>query len=215
MDGFAHFSRGSLLFAEDFDLPEVEAVTEIIEPEVIEPTFSLDELTKARETAWHDGHSAGLQQAAADSVAAVHETVAAIAAQLIEEREDAALRAEMSAQAIASVLLDSFAATFPALCAEYGDAEVRSVVRVMLPALMQEPAIKIRAHPRTAEAVAEEVARLDPDLVARVQTLAVESMAPGDVRVSWRNGSATRDAAALWQQVLQALAPIGETIDGG
>ena len=34
-------------------------------------------------------------------------------------------------------------------------------------------------------------------------------MAPGDVRIAWHNGAATRDAAALWQQVAAILAPAG------
>ena len=49
------------------------------------------------------------------------------------------------------------------------------------------------------------------------------AMPPGDVRIAWRNGSATRDAAELWRQVAAVLMPAGllmahaairETIDG-
>ena len=108
-------------------------------------------------------------------------------------------RAEQSAEAIARLLLDSLAAAFPRLCAQYGDAEVRAIVRVVLPGLTQEPAITVRAHPRTATALAQEIARLDPDLAAHVQTVECDAMPPGDVRIAWRNGSATRDAAALWR----------------
>jgi flagellar biosynthesis/type III secretory pathway protein FliH len=214
MDGFAHVSGGNLLFAEDFDLAEVESDPPADEPEVIEPTYSFGELSEAREAAWRDGHSAGLREAAADSVAAVHETATVIAMQLAEEREVAAARAERSAASIARLLLDSLDAAFPALCTRYGDAEVRSLVRIILPALTQEPCITVRMHPRTAEAVAQEIALLDPELSTRVQTVACDAMAPGDVRVVWRNGAATRDAAALWGQVAQALAPIKETTDG-
>jgi hypothetical protein len=214
MDGFGHVSRGALLFAEDFDRDKVMSEPQAIEPEVIEPTYSVGELTEAREAAWRDGHSAGLREAAADSVAAVHETATAIATQLAAEREVAAARAEQSAASIARLLLDSLDATFPTLCEQYGDAEVRSLVRVVVPALTQEPCITVRAHPRTATAVAEEIARLDPELSTRVQTVACDSIAPGDVRVIWRNGAATRDAAMLWQQVLRTLAPIKETTDG-
>ena len=55
--------------------------------------------------------------------------IAAIAEQFAAEREAAAARAEQSAEAIARLLLDSLAAIFPALCARYGDAEVRAIVR--------------------------------------------------------------------------------------
>ncbi|HLY88550.1 MAG TPA: hypothetical protein VKQ27_06155 [Acetobacteraceae bacterium] len=214
MDGFARVSDGNLLFAEDFDLADAVPEPQVIEPEVIEPTYTFGEVSEAREAAWRDGHSAGLREAAADSVAAVHETATVIATQLAEERELAAARAEESAASIARLLIDSLDATFPALCARYGEAEVRSLVRVIVPALTQEPCITVRSHPRTAEAVAEEIARLDPELSTRVQTVACDAMAPGDVRVIWRNGVATRDATALWEQVVAVLAPIKEMTDG-
>jgi hypothetical protein len=34
-------------------------------------------------------------------------------------------------------------------------------------------------------------------------------MPPGDVRITWRNGSAVRSVDALWQQVVDVLAPAG------
>ena len=214
MDGFVQMSRSDVLFAEDFDVPELIPELEVIEPGEAEPTFSIAEMTEVRGTAWREGHTAGVQTAVADSVAAVHETVVAIATQLAAEREVAAARAEESATAIARLLLDSLNTIFPSLCARYGEAEARSVIRIVLPALTQEPTITVRSHPRTSHAVAEEVSRLDPELLARVQMIACEEMAPGDVRVTWHNGAATRDAAGLWEQVLQILAPVRETNDG-
>jgi hemolysin-activating ACP:hemolysin acyltransferase len=130
----------------------------------------------------------------------------------------------VSAEAIAQLLLGGLAAVFPAMCAQYGDAEVRSIVRIVLPALTQEQVITVRTHPRTAKALAWEIARLDPELAAHVETVECDAMSPGDVRIAWRAGSATRDTAALWEQVAAVLMPAGllrtdaairETIDGG
>lgn len=215
MDGFAHMSRGDVLFAEDFDLTEGGPDPGVIDPEIIEPAFSFAELTEAREAATREGYTAGIQAAAADGVAAVHETVVAISTQLAAERQVAAALAEQAATAIARLLLDSLNAAFPSLCERYGDAEARAVMRIVLPALAQEPEIIVRANPRTAHPVAEEVARLDPEVAACVQTIACEEMAPGDVRVTWRSGAAVRDAAALWKQVFQVLAPVKEMFDAG
>jgi flagellar biosynthesis/type III secretory pathway protein FliH len=218
MDGFAHLSRTGTLFAEDFDKPQAAA-----EPAATEPVFSASDLDAAREAARLEGRAAGLQEAAASDVAATRKAVAAIAEQFAAEREVTAARAEMSAEAIARLLLDSLAATFPKLCARHGDAEVGAVVRVVLPALTQEPAITVRVHSRTAATVAREIALLDPDLAEHVQTVECDAMPPGDVRIAWRNGAAARDAAALWQQVAVVLLPAGllradatikETIDG-
>ena len=150
--------------------------------------------------------------------------ITAIAEQFAAERDEALARAEVSAEAITQLLLGGMAAVFPAMCAQYGDAEVRSIVRIVLPALTQEQVITVRTHPRTAKALAREIARLDPELAAHVETVECDAMSPGDVRIAWRDGSATRDTAALWEQVAAVLMPAGllrtdaairETVDGG
>jgi hypothetical protein len=218
MDGFAFVSQPDTLFGEDFDLPDT-----VPDPEVIEPVFSASEVADARAAAWREGNAAGLDEATKSDAAATHRAVAAIAARVAAECEAATARAEQAAEAIAGLLLDSLAATFPALCARYGDAEVRAVMRAVLPALTREQAITVRANPITAAAVAQEFARLDPDLAAHVRTIECDAMPPGDVHITWHNGGATRDAAGLWQQVAEVLVPAGlmradatirETIDG-
>src|ERR1700760_3428977 len=120
MDGFAHSPRMDALFPEDFDGPE-----EAPEPEVIEPVFSVSELAAARDAAWQEGHAAGLQAATESEAAATRQALEAIGEQFVAEREAGAEWAEQSAESIARLLLDSLAATFPKLCASYGDAEVR------------------------------------------------------------------------------------------
>jgi hypothetical protein len=204
MDGFAFVAKPGALFVEDFDLAEAAP-----EPEVIEPVFSASEVAAARETAWREGNAAGLGESTDGDVAATRRAVEAIAASVAAECNAAAARAEQTAEAIAGLLLDSLAATFPALCARYGDAEVCAIVRAVLPALTREPAITVRANPITAAAVAGEFARLDPDLAAHVRTIECDAMPRGDVRVAWHNGGATRDAAGLWQQVAEVLVPAG------
>ncbi|HJU26719.1 MAG TPA: hypothetical protein VJ722_08595 [Rhodanobacteraceae bacterium] len=204
MDGSAYAPRLGALFAEDFDLPEAAP-----EAQVIEPVFSASELAAARQAAWHEGHAAGLQESAATEMTATKQVIAQLKELLGAESQAGAVRAESEAMAIARLLLDSLAATFPALAARYGDAEVRAIVRAVLPALIREPAITIRAHPETIVVIAQEIIGLDPDLKAHVQTVACEDMAPGDLRIAWRNGSAVRNANALWQQVAEILAPAG------
>jgi flagellar biosynthesis/type III secretory pathway protein FliH len=210
MDGLMHIPRTIMLFGEDFD-----RVEDAPEPEVIAPTFSIGELTEAREAAWQDGHAVGLQEAAAESAASIRRAMEHIATQLSEERDVVAVRAEQHAKTIAQLLLDSLAAAFPELCARHGDDEVRAIIRIVMPGLIQEPAITVRAHPRTIAAVAQEIAHADPELAARITTIECDAMAPGDVRVTWHNGAAIRDAAKLWHDVAEALLPIKETIDGG
>jgi flagellar assembly protein FliH len=204
MDGSAYTPRFAALFAEDFDLPRATP-----QAQVIEPVFSASELTAAREAAWQEGHAAGLREAAETDTAATKQAIAQISELLRSESQAGLVRAETEAAAIAQLLLDSLAAVFPTLAARYGDAEVRAIIRTVLPALIREPVITVRAHPETTAVIAQEIVGLDPDLKEHVQTISCEDMMPGDLRIAWRNGSAVRNATALWQQIAEILTPAG------
>jgi len=196
--------HAALLFADDFDLPPEPA-----EPEAIEPVFSAAEIAEAREAGWRDGHASTLAEAAASDTAAVRQTIEAIAAEFAALRETAAAQAGEAAEAIARLLLDSLAAVLPALCAQHGEAEMQALVRAVLPALSQEPEVTVRVGAESVEAISQEIAKCDPDLASRVRVVPCGTLPVGDVRITWRNGSATRDASALWQQVAAILMPAG------
>jgi len=209
MDGAVHFglsgaSIGSL-FEEDFDRP---AATDP-EPDAPEPAFSAADVAAARAAAWREGQAAGVAEAASYNDAATRRAIESIAEQFADVRDAATAHAEQSADAIARLLLDSLAAVFPVLCACYGEAEVQAIVRSVLPALAQEPAVTVRSNAITAPAISREIGRLDPDLAAHVRIVECDGMTPGDVRIVWRNGAAVRDATRLWEQVAAILAPAG------
>ena len=195
------------LFDEDFDRPPAPPPPP--EPEVIEPVFTVAELDSARETAWREGHDTALADAEKSATVIAGRVFAHIAAQLDTARAEASKIAEQSAEAIAHLLLDYFATAFPALSALHGVNEVRAIIRTVLPPLRQEPKIAIRLDPVSARSVAHEIERLDPDLVDRIDLIPTDAMKAGDLRITWRNGSAVRDTGALWQQVADILAPAG------
>jgi flagellar biosynthesis/type III secretory pathway protein FliH len=197
----------SSLFDEDFDHPPAPPPPP--EPEVIEPVFTAAELDAARDIAWRDGHDTALSEAERSATAVATRVLAQIAAQLDNAAVEAARVAEQSAEAIAHLLLDCFVTSFPALSAQYGGDEVRAIVRAVVMPLRQEPKITIRLDPVSAGTIAQDIERLEPDLMPRVQVVPTDTMQLGDVRITWRNGSAIRDTGALWQQVVDILAPAG------
>jgi flagellar biosynthesis/type III secretory pathway protein FliH len=199
--------RSAPLFDEDFDHPAPPPPPP--EPEVIEPVFTVAELDAAREMAWREGHEVAQAEAEQSATAIAHAVLARIAEQLDTALDEANRLAEQAAEAIALLLLDCFAKVFPTLCERYGAEEVRGVIRTVLPALRQEPKITVRLDPMSARTVVQELERLEPDLVPRVDLIPTDAMQAGDVRVTWRNGSAVRDTGALWQQVACILAPAG------
>ncbi len=206
MDTMPEFGRrpsGKVLFAEDFDVsPERDSAAE---PEVIEPTFSAAELEAARVAAWKAGSDAASAEAAAADHAIIRQTVAAIAKQLTAAHDELLNLAEQSATTIARLLLGSLGVVLPELASRYGEAEVLAIIRIVLPGLFKEPAVTLRINPRHRETVAHEIERLDPDLAARLQIVPTDAIPAGDARIAWRNGGATRDVAALWDQVVATL----------
>ena len=195
------------LFAEDFGLPnEHDGASG---KKLAEPTYTCAELAEARTASWRDGQEAGAAAAGASTAATTNALLATIAAAL-HDAESAAVRiAEHSVEAVARVLMDSLAKLFPTLCAQHGEAELCALVRTILPALAQEPALTVRVNPRHTPALMRELDRLDPELVERVRLVPVEAIAAGDVRVSWRDGTATRDTSGLWHQVQAVLGAAG------
>ena len=194
------------LFAEDFDLPRRAAIPA---SEVINPTYTAADLAEARAEAWAAGHAAGTTEANGMITATTRSLLEAIAAALHDAKATANTVAERSVEAIARLLLDSLAKLLPALCERHGEAELCALIHTILPALAQEPTITVRLNPVHTTALMRELDRLDPELVERVRLLPVEAIEVGDVRVSWHDGSATRDTAALWQQVRAVLEPAG------
>ena len=195
------------LFAEDFDLPR--GGRDIPDPEVIQPGFSAADVAAARAEAWAEGFESGAAEAQRRAASDVGALLERIAASLRDTHADATAIAEQAAEAIARTLLDSLGAVLPALCAQHGEDELRALVRTILPALAREPSVTLRLHPAHIPALMRELDQLDPELIERVHLLPVEAIPPGDVRVSWQDGVAVRDAAALWRQVQAVLAPAG------
>lgn len=193
-----------LLFDEDFDLP-----TKPPDPEVIEPLFTAAELLAAREEAAQESRDRAIAEAEATAHIATGRALAEIARQVTAAREEIAAIAEQSAEAIARLLLGCFATALPALSAYHGAGEVAAVLQKILPALHREPKITVRINPDLVSAMTEELQSLDHDLAARVQLIAADAMAIGDVRVSWEHGAAIRCAASLWSQIESVLAPAG------
>jgi flagellar biosynthesis/type III secretory pathway protein FliH len=204
---FSSRGGGVLLFDEDFDLPPPPEPT--LEPEVIEPLFTLAELKAEREEAVREGREAALKEFSASSVVTSGHALASIAEQMAAVRIEMASSAEQSAEAITRLLLDCFATAFPALSARHGASEAAAVLHEILPALHRETKITVRVNPHIAAAMTKEIQTLDADLAAHVRLVPTDAVAVGDARVTWKNGAASRDTASLWRQIENILAQAG------
>jgi flagellar assembly protein FliH len=209
-----HARRPAILFAEDFDAPPDIAVLddppEEPEPPPPPPPPAITEadVAAARADAYAEGHRNGLAQAQADRAEVSRQMLGVIAGRLDATRAEAAQAVEEQADAVARLLLGTLATMLPALCARHGAGEVAALARAVLPALAREPRVTIRVSPHVLAAVEQELARLDPELHGLVSLVPTDAVAPGDVRIAWQDGAAVRDAASLWREVAEALAPL-------
>ncbi len=198
-----------MLYAEDFDDEGAGPVTEeagpVPEPELIEPVFTAAELEAARAEAWQ----AGRTEAEHGLSASRNHLLAQLAGGMSEARGGAYAAAEAGAVGVARYMLGALATCLPQLCQQHGAAELRALVRTLLPALSEEPRITIRVNPHMLPVMQAEIATLDAEIAERVHVMPTDAVEPGDARVTWADGSAMRDTARARAAFAEGLASLG------
>ena len=207
----AHLHRPGVigvLYAEDFDdLGDNVVVLSHPEPEpeIIEPVFTAAELDAARA----DALLAGRAAAERDLTTARNQLLQSLVTGIAETRAAARDIAEQAASGVATCMLSLMAACLPALCAQHGAAELQALVRVLLPALTEEPRVTVRINPQMLPVMQAEIDGLDAEIAERVHLLATDSMPPGDARITWAEGSAVRDTSRARAAFEDGLAELG------
>jgi flagellar biosynthesis/type III secretory pathway protein FliH len=200
-----HAARNTYLMAiEDFDAPEQDTAPP--EPEatapVIDPLPGL--IAAARAEGLAEGRAAGAaaMQATldADIAAALARTAIAVEAGRDELRAVAAAQATEVARLACALL----AAAIPSLAERHAEAEVMRFAEAILPALEEEPAMTLRVAPALADAVSARLAAH-----RRLEVLPDATIEPGDARLRWQGGQATRRAEAARRAIQDLLAAHG------
>ena len=207
-------SLSGVLYAEDFDAPEpasppraAQPMPVPAEPVVIEPTFSLTDLQRATERARQEERMAARQQAEQDAAVLRTQALVQLADAVAQSRSDAARIAAEAADATAQTLLATVAALLPVLSATHGQAEAAALLRLLLPAMANEPRLTVRAHPELVTSLRQETRTLLEAGNTVVEWIDSETMVPGDIAVRWQDGSMIRDTNALCAQVHALLVP--------
>ena len=200
-------SPGVLLFDEDFDPRPPEPPPP--EPEVIEPSFTLADLEAARDAAAREAREQALKEAEASVQAFTRRALETLASEVMSARAEAAAAAEEATEALVRLLLDCFAAAFPTMSQRHGPDEAAALLTSILPELRREPDVAVRLCPGMVGGIRDEIERFDGDLANRVRLIPTDALPPGDIRVEWTNGAASRDAQGLWTEIEAILAPAG------
>lgn len=195
-----------ILYIEDFDAPTVPDRPSSV-PAIITPSFTAEDLDAARE----EGRRAGAADATTEraGIDAQLRTAAlgTIGEALGAARADARSVAQAMAEETAAAILALLAAALPAAAARTAGGEVAALLQTLLPALSREPTLNIRVHPELLNDISAAIEPIWPPDGGRLTLTGDATLAPADVRVSWNDGDAVRDTAALWADISAALAP--------
>lgn len=200
------------LFDEDFDTGATRRRT-AEPPPPPPPTPAEIEAQVAR--AYGDGLSEGMARATADRAEITRRLLETIADQMQATRADVLEAADTAAAALSRLIFRCLTASFPALEKRLGPDDAATFARLIVESLYDVPQIVVRANPHAVPALTAAFDAFDTDLRARIEITPTDALSPGDTRISWGAGHATRDPDATWRRTLEALAGIGlaETSD--
>jgi flagellar assembly protein FliH len=178
--------------------PEEEA-----EPEPPPPSFTVEELEFARDSAYEEGRQAGQGEALEQSERMIATALTALSDQMqtVFRQQDEANDA--NARAATRVALAVLKKVLPATCETHAFDEVTRVVEDVVVHILDEPRIIVKVAEPLVDAVRE---RLEAVCEAhgfegRVVVQSDVRLTPGDCRVEWTDGGAERDQARLIQDI--------------
>lgn len=199
-------------FTFDLDFSEPEAPTEPevvvdeeeeLEPEIEIPTFSEEDIERARA----EGHDAGREEGRRDAAAATEQRLVEGIDQLgvqLTEIFDAQVAANQEiAREMLAVAVGIAKKMFPDLNARNALGEIEKVVQETLNAINEEPRVQIFVHPDLRESFGDRLATISAKAAydGKVFVNPDGALDVGDCRVEWSNGSAIRDTTKLWEMV--------------
>lgn len=198
-----------VLFGESFDPPPPPPAA-APEPEIIAPSFTLEDLELARADAFAEGRKAGMAEAQA-SVAARHSAALEACVTAIGESVAEARRAaDATVAALGRAVFDSFATLLPNSAQTLLADRVERLVGELRASLGAEVALLVRAAPDVADAIASALERVrhreGPTLPTKLE---VDSSLPATaVRIAWSSAEAEIDLATVAEALRRILADL-------
>lgn len=194
-----------VLFADDFDLDPAPATA----PPAPPPLTAAD-LHAARAVGFAEGEAAAIAETKLRAAGAAAAAQQALERALASAGAACGVAAEAASRALAHTMLQALATVLPELCAQHGAGEAAALAQALLPLLVQQPRIVIRANPHTLPAL-RPIAEAQTS-AERISLIATDALAEADVSIAWQDGVATRDSAAMLRELGGLLSPLGVTL---
>ncbi|MCS6853824.1 MAG: hypothetical protein NZ523_03575 [Elioraea sp.] len=195
-----------VLFGESFD-PPPPLQHAAAEPEIIAPSFTLEDLELARADAFAEGRKAGMAEAEAGltarQAAALESCERAIAASLAEARR----AAEATIAALGRALIGSLATVLADQAAALLPARVERLVADLTTSLGSGVTLDLYAAPQIVAVLepALTTTRVRAGASTALRLHADPSLSPSEVRVRWASAEALIDPAAAAEAIRRLL----------
>ncbi len=173
-----------------------------------EPKYGVRDIEKARDEAYAEGVTAGIQQSLASyesQIAATLNRIAEASADLLRGRRQLAVELRQEAAQLALMIAAKLA---PALMQEQPQKEIEVLVAGCLVDNHDEPRIVIRVNPDQLKDLKQRILGLadDSGFTGDIVLLAEDGIALGDCRLEWADGGVERDSGQLAECTEQAVA---------
>ncbi len=205
-----------VLFIEDFEevVGRPPCVIPTVQPsgdeplERLTPALTEDDVERRCAIAREDGFAAGYA-VAEEQAASEHSLVCAkIRTELEQLRADACSQRSSDIEVVANAVFSVLAESLPTFCGRLGHEEVRAALRSVLSSVVHEPQLTI-AVSAELEATVRDDLKVAGGPANRIDVTTCPDMLPGDLRVTWDHGSASRNTREIRRRLLDQLEVLG------
>jgi len=206
-------SYPKFMFDYDLDpsLPEPEIVAdgddkgheEPVEPEIVIPTYSEEQIKESRNEGFDEGKELGINEAAEAMECKINEALGHMSEHFEDMfRKQKQANAEVFQDAI-DVAVGLVKKCFPGLNERTGVNEIEIMMTELLSQIIDEPRVQVHIHPDLIDPLQQRIDGIaaDTHFEGRIVLLGDDEIQPGDCRIEWQDGGGERNMQDLWMQV--------------
>ena len=195
-----------ILYAEDFD-EEPAPPEPAPDPD---PVYTGADVEEARLQGTDAGRAEATASAELAELQSRSAALAGIVSGLNELAQGVATELERSTAELSRTVLSLLHAALPSLMESTAGREVSGLLSRVLPGLHAERTVTVRISPHLADRVGADLDALDEEHRNRIVLVPTDALLPGDLRVSWHDGSLLRDTGAIHRATRAILATAGQ-----
>ena len=193
-------SKKFMFDTHDFNDDVEEEIEEEVEPPP--PTFSEEELEKAKQKSFDDGYRQAKQEAENSRERQITEYSGIITQHLTDLFSQEEQRIKLYEAESISLAHAIFEQLFPTYSKKHGLDEVKQTIESVLERHYENPSITISVPADYVEDIKTMVTeRLDQTIAERITVTADKKLGAGDCHISWNNGGARRSATLIAENI--------------